>query len=177
MKKCIISFIVAGLVLTLYADEQNTEGKVTPQKKFTTVTAKKFTFSYRIDEDNLVAKVSCPTKGWVAVGFDPVKKMKGANFIIGCNDNGNQIIVDNYGVKPIKHKADTLIGGKDDIIESSCFEENSITTLSFTIPLDSGDDKDVVINPGKEIKVIFAAGKKDNLKTKHTMLAKAMITF
>lgn len=177
MKKFITWFFLICFVFFTYAEEGSDNTNITAQSEFTTVTAKKFSFSYRTDEGNLVAKVSCPTKGWVAVGFNPSKKMKGANFIIGCYDNGKQIVADHFGISAVRHKADTLLGGKNDIVESSCTEKNDITTLSFTIPLDSGDEKDCKLIPGEKTKVIFAAGKKDNFKSKHFTIAKTTVVF
>ena len=174
MIKYFLPFLLSVLIVFTYAED---EVEKTQDNEFKTVAAKDFTFRYRIEDDNLVAKVSYPTKGWVAIGINPSKKMKDANFIIGCNKEGEEIVGDHFGVSPIRHKADTLIGGKNNLIESSCMEENGKTTLSFTIPLNSGDEKDGVLKQGEENKVIFAAGKKDNLKTKHFILAKAKVVF
>lgn len=177
MRSCIIGFFIVSLLLLPYAEENKTDTVSTGSKEFTTVTAKKFTFSYRIEKENLVAKVSCPTKGWVAVGFNPIKMMKGANLIIGTFKDGQGVAYDHCGITVVGHKPDTLIGGTNDLLEYSCTEEKGVTTLSFTIPLDSGDEKDSVLKQGEETKVIFAAGKKDNLKTKHSIVAKTKVVF
>lgn len=174
MIKYFLPFLLSFLVAFTYAQDDE---KKTQDTEFKTVAAKDFTFRYRVEDDNLEAKVSYPTKGWVAIGFNSIKKMKGANFIIGCNKEGEEIVGDHFGVSPIRHKADTLIGGKNNLIEPSCTEEDGKTTLSFTIPLNSGDEKDGVLKQGEENKVIFAAGKKDNLKTKHFTLAKTKVVF
>lgn len=150
---------------------------ITKKDNFSIHKVKKFTFSYKVEDNNLFARVSCTTKGWVAVAFKPTKKMKDANMVIGCNKNGIQIVEDHFGVSKFSHKADTLIGGKNNLLESSCTEENGVTTLSFTIPLNSNDEKDVELKIGEEIMVLFAAGKKDNFKTKHFIIAKQKILF
>ena len=174
MIKYLLPFLLFALFVFTYAQDEKEKSQ---EPEFMMVTVKDFILDYRVENDNLIAKVSYPTKGWVAIGFNPVKKMKGANFIIGCNKEGKEIIGDHYGVNPVGHKADTLIGGKNNLIESSCTEEEGRTTLSFTIPLNSGDEKDGVLKKGKENKIIFAAGKKDDLKTKHSVLAKETIVF
>lgn len=174
MIKYFLTFLLSVLIAFTYAQDKVEKSQ---EPEFNIITVKDFILDYRVENDNLVAKVSYPTEGWVAIGFNPVKKMKGANFIIGCNKEGKEIVEDHYGVNPVSHKADTLIGGKNNLIESSCTEEDGRTTLSFTIPLNSGDEKDGVLKKGKENKVIFAAGKKDDLGTKHSVLAKEMIKF
>lgn len=173
-----IKYLMAFLLFILFVFSYAQEDKENLQEpEFIRVTVKDFILDYKVENDNLVAKVSYPTEGWIAIGFNPTKKMKDANFIIGCNRDGQEIIDDHFGVNPVSHKADTLIGGKNNLIESSCTEEEGKTTLSFTIPLDSGDEKDGVLKKGKENKVIFAAGKKDDLRKKHFVRAKKMIVF
>ena len=173
MIKYFLLLLLSVFVIS-FAQEQK---QATQDPEFKTVAVKDFILDYKVKDDVLVAKVSYPTKGWVAIGFNPSKKMKDANFIIGCNKEGEEIVGDHFGVSPIGHKADTLIGGQSNLIEYSCTEKEGTTTLSFTIPLNSGDEKDGEIKKGKGNKVIFAAGKKDDLKTKHSVLAKMTVVF
>ncbi len=177
MKKLFFFFFLFYFTFFTYSKEGIDTAKKFVEPEFIRANVKKFTFSYRIDKGNLAVKVSCQTKGWVAIGFNPTKRMKDANIIIGCYDNGKEIAVDHFGVSSTGHKADTLIGGKNDIVEFSCVEKEGKTTVSFTIPLNSGDEKDVVLKQGEETTVIFAAGRKDNLKTKHFTLAKIKVVF
>ena len=149
---------------------------VREENEFTVVNAKKFVFSYKVDGDNLVARISYPTAGWVAVGFNPVKMMQGANFVIGSVIGDKTVISDEFGATKYSHAPDTAHGGKYDVVNGSVVSEKGVMTMSFTIPLRSGDDKDVVLEKGKPIKVIFAAGKKPDLGKKHSVLAKTTIT-
>lgn len=174
MIKYLLLFLLFILFVFSYAQDEKEKSQ---EPEFKMVTVKDFIFDYKVENDNLIAKVSYPTEGWVAIGFNSTKKMKDANFIIGCNRDGEEIVADHFGINPVSHKADTLIGGTNDLIESSCTEEEGRTTLSFTIPLNSGDEKDGVLKKGKENKVIFAAGRKDDLGTKHSALAREMIKF
>jgi hypothetical protein len=144
--------------------------------EFIVVSVKKFQFSYKVENDRLVGRVSYPTNGWVAVGFNPVRAMMGANFIMGCVNDGKPFVSDEFGATEFSHSPDTAHGGKYDITDGNVITANGTTTLSFSIPLNSGDDKDVVLEKGKPIKVIFAAGKKPDLKTGHNALGKTTIT-
>ncbi len=176
MKKSVFSILFAGALFLLYAEE-GIEAVSAEDGVYTTITIKKFTFSYKVTGENLAVRVSCQTKGWISVGFNPVRKMKGGNFIVGYTDGGQGMVRDDYGNSPYSHKADTGSGGKNDILESSCTEEGNTTTLTFTIPLNSGDDRDVALAKGKNTTVILAAGKVDNLKKKHFTLARKKIIF
>ncbi|HMD67644.1 MAG TPA: DOMON domain-containing protein [Chitinivibrionales bacterium] len=148
----------------------------TGETPFTTVKAGKFTFAYKVEGANLRAQVTYPTKGWVAVGFNPTSMMKGANMIMGALINGKTISSDEYGVSDVSHKPDTLIGGKNNILAAECTQANGTTTFSFTIPLDSGDPKDVKLVVGAKVKVILAAGANANFKDKHIDVEKTTVT-
>jgi hypothetical protein len=129
------------------------------------------TLKWNVENELLAVTITAPTTGWLGVGFAADNKMKGANIIIGYYKDGEVFIRDDFGTTPVAHKADTALGGVSNITEVSGSEVEGETTLSFKIPLDSGDDSDKVLVPGKEIVVIFAYGKngKDDFKSYHAM--------
>jgi hypothetical protein len=175
-KKSILCIIVTlSFMLPAFSQDTTETKPAVHEETFKTETVKKFIFEYCVAGENLKIKVSCPTKGWVSVGFNPVKKMKGADFIIGCYKKKEALVDDQFGDSPYSHKSDIEAGGKNNILESTCTETAGITTLTFTIPLNSGDEKDSVLEKGKEITVILGAGKKDDFHSKHFTLAKTKI--
>jgi hypothetical protein len=176
VRKCV--FLIALLyAAAMCADSTATGGAAVQNKSdFSTVKAGKFVFLYKTEGENLVGKVSYPTAGWVGVGFNPVKMMKGANFILGTLAADKALVSDEFGTSNTSHAPDTTIGGKNNIIDGNVAIENGTTTVSFTIPLNSGDDKDAVLEKGKPIKVIFAAGKKPDIKKIHGDIESATIT-
>jgi len=133
-----------------------------------TITEGDMTFSWTVDGDNLAVKLSAPTKGWVSVGFNPEKQMKGANIIIGYVKDGKVKIKDEYGNAAIQHKADKKLGGSDDVTVVGGTEEGDVTTIEFTIPLDSGDKNDGVIVPDGDTIVMMAYGpERDSFRVVH----------
>jgi len=124
---------------------------------------------WKIDGANLRVRLSARTKGWVGVGFDPSTAMKDANFIIGYVKDGQAFIRDDFGAGMFSHKADTDLGGKDNVTEKSGTEKDGVTSLAFTIPLDSGDATDRPLAAGKSAKVLLACGNDDadDFTTKH----------
>jgi hypothetical protein len=113
--------------------------------------------------------------GWIAVGFNPTSVMKQANMIVGYMNGTTGVVVDQYGDGMFSHKPDTALGGKNDIILSSVTRDSGTTTMSFTIPLDSGDKYDSKLVAGANVKLIFAAGKTDDITKKHSLQAKTTI--
>ena len=134
--------------------------------------------SYRVVGENLEVLLEAGTTGWIAVGFDPVMHMAGANMIIGYVEEGELFIADDYGTAAYGHDRDTNIGGSDDIIESEGSEAGGRTRIRFVIPLDSGDDKDKPLLPGEEYTVLVAHGRDgaDNFSGYHANRGSFAIT-
>jgi len=127
-------------------------------------------FHWRLDSDkNLIhVKVTGKTKSWVSVGFNPTRRMKDADFVMGYVKNGKVKATDHFGVDIFMHKKDDVLGGADNISDLSGKEEGGKTEISFSIPLNSGDSKDSVIHPDKETTILLAhAAGRDTFRTKH----------
>lgn len=131
------------------------------------LTAEKITFDWKVDGDTLAVRLSAPTAGWVAVGFNPVKRMQGANMVLGYVKKGKVKVFDEIGTKPIQHAKDDKQGGTDNVTLVGGSEENGTTTIEFTIPLNSGDAQDGVIDPAGETVVLLAYGERDSRKMGH----------
>lgn len=112
-------------------------------------------------EDSLSAlrvRVTAPTTGWVAVGFDPTSVMQDANFIIGYVSGGAGSIRDDWGTGQVTHASDVSLGGTSDVDLLSSSEASGETVIEFRIPLDSGDQYDKVLQEGTSYEVVFAYG-------------------
>ncbi len=138
------------------------------------ITIDRITFTWKPEGKNLNATVKAPTTGWVAVGFDPAVVMKDANLIIGYVKDGQVFIRDDYGDGLFGHDADVNGGGQDNVTNKRGKEEGGATEISFTIPLDSGDERDRKLVVGQTHKVLFAYGPDgaDNFKTQHQVRTK-----
>ena len=135
-----------------------------------------FHLEWMVDGLNLNIKVTAPTEGWIAVGFNPTKKMKDANIIMGYVEDGMVVIEDHFGSGQISHRNDGSLGGSDDVMNKSGSERNGVTELSYTIPLNSGDPYDRVLTEGHTYKVILASHSKDKITMKHKRRTSMSIT-
>jgi hypothetical protein len=97
-----------------------------------------------------------PGTGYLAIGFDPDRRMKGANFILGAVNGIAVTTRDDYGVGLTSHAADTSRGGTHDIVEAAGRESDGGTMFEFVIPLDSGDEMDKPLEPGLSYRVLVA---------------------
>jgi hypothetical protein len=169
--------IIGVLSFYFFASATPDTASVAPkQNAAKTAKAGKFTFSYFIEGINLHATLSCPTSGWVAVGFNPKNVMQDANFIIGTIVDGKAILSDEFGDGMFSHVPDTAVGGVRNIISGEVKQMKDTTTMTFVIPLDSGDPKDSKLTPGQKVKLIFSTGATNDIRKKHKYNAKISIT-
>ena len=132
------------------------------------LTIDKMTFDWSVVGENLAIKLSAPTTGWVAIGFHPTDMMKDANIIIGFVKDGKVEIFDDFGTQPTQHGPDTKRDGQENVTVVGGSETGNTTTLEFTIPLNSGDPNDGVIQPKADTVIMLAYGPdRDSTKLKH----------
>ncbi len=168
-----IILIISGILpFSTWAQNKDVQEKLV----FKEASAAGVTFKWAVKEETLYVKLSAPTKGWVAVGFEPSMMMKDADIIIGYVKGSDVVIEDHFGFRPTSHRTDEEIGGTNDVTILGGTEDNGTTTLEFSIPLDSMDTFDRRLEKGKRYKVIVAYGKKDNLETYHKKRGSFKIT-
>lgn len=139
-----------------------------------TLTVDKMTFDWSVIGENLAVKLTAPTTGWVAIGFHPTDMMKDANIIIGMVKDGKVEISDDFGTQPTQHGPDTKRDGQENVTVVGGIETGNTTTLEFSIPLNSGDPNDGIINPKADTVIMLAYGPdRDSIKLKH-QFAKTM---
>ncbi len=152
---CVV--LVSGIFSTVQAKEYDHEVK-----------NKKISFFWKVQGDIIAIKVTAETKGWVGIGFNPSKKMKDANFVLGYVKNGKVEIRDDFGKSKTSHKPDSKLGGTSDVVLTGGTEKGGITTIEFTFPLKSGDKYDSEINANGDNIVLLAYGSgRDGFTARH----------
>jgi len=117
------------------------------------------------DATYLYVGLVSPGTGWEAIGFDPTRKMQGANIIIGAVSEDSLVIEDHYGASPTSHREDKA----SQILQSAGVEAEGKTVIEFVIPLASDDPNDVSLVPGTDVTVILAYHvASDRLTARHT---------
>ncbi len=135
------------------ATQTVTEATITSDG-FKKITVSGISFEWRVTQNvNLEGRVSAPTDGWVAVGFKPDTQMLNANIIIGYVDSAAHV-VDGFGNGTTSWTPD----GQNNLLTSSGTSSSGVTTIRFTIPLNSGDSQDRAIASGETFPICLAYG-------------------
>lgn len=133
---------------------------------------------WRNDAEYLYIAFEAKTNGWVAVGLDPERRMKGANYLIGILSEGQVKVYDAYGTGEVgaTHPADEELGGKDNIVAFAGVQEGGLTRFEVQIPLDSGDPYDKPLKPGEAYTVIAASSGSAQFNAPHTSRSSGQMT-
>ena len=128
-----------------------------------------YTLDWKIHDNAIDVKVSYATNGWVGVGFGKTGTMEGSHIILGFVLDGKATVADHFGYAHDKHGPEDKVGGKDSLTARGGTFEGGKTTITFTMPLNTGNPKDPVLVGGESYKVLLANGGDDaaDLETYH----------
>ena len=125
-------------------------------------------FEWKLASETIHIRLTAKTEGWVGIGFNPSTRMKDANFIIGYVKKGSVKVADHYGTTQRQHEKDTKLGGQMNISNIAGKEENGVTEINFSIPLNSEDPMDRPIWTDKDNTVLLAYGAgRDSFRARH----------
>lgn len=145
------------------------DGVVTDGEYRNSLDADGFQVHWMNDSSVLHVGLVSPGTGYLAIGFDPDRRMKGANYILGAVNGIAISMRDDYGTGTTSHEADTSQGGTHDILEAAGREVGGRTMFEFAIPLNSGDPLDKPLEPGLTYQILVAYHTtNDSFNAKHS---------
>ena len=120
-------------------------------------------WSVNNSDKTITSNIDAGTRGWVGLKFSKYGRMSNSDIIFGFIDtNGKPIVSDRFATGRNMPKLDTYLKGTDDLLNVTGNVISSITQLTFTRKLDTGDKYDFPITKGQKINVIFAIKKSTN---------------
>jgi PKD repeat protein len=129
------------------------------------------------DAEEIYIGLESPGTGWVAIGFDPVAFMRGANLIFCYVEDGEAFVSDQYGSGSFSHQPDTNSGGTEDITDYAGVETSGGTIFEFRMLLDTGDEYDNPLSPGGSHTALNSVQMtSDSLTAKHSRKGAFAIT-
>lgn len=121
-----------------------------------------YSVDWKIEGTLVHFRLSYATKGWIGIGFGKSATMQDAHIIIGYVADGKTVVEDHFGYSGHSHAPESKVGGKSTVSEISGKQEANLTTLAWTMPLNTGNPKDLVLTPGDRVTVILAHGDDDS---------------
>jgi len=126
-----------------------------------------YEINWASDEEYIYVGLKVKTTGWVAVGIQPGSLMKDADMVLGSVEDGEDAVSDQFSTGDFgPHKADTELGGTDDILEFGGKEAGGYTIIEFKRALNTGDKYDHPLSKGAN-KIIWSYGSDDKSTIKH----------
>ncbi|WP_394836714.1 DOMON domain-containing protein [Pendulispora rubella] len=125
-------------------------------------TAAGVTFEWQIHGNTLQGRMTAPTLGWVTVGFNRARDLRGTRLIMGYVKDG-RTVVEEHLADPPNHRPMTALGGRNAVRSSHGAESGRTTTIDFEIDLDTGDKFSVPLAEGQRYYVTFAWSHEDDL--------------
>jgi hypothetical protein len=167
-----INLLLFLMFLSVFSCTKQNPAVVDIEDGYKRIDFKNMSMSWKIEHDIITMKLGAKTTGWVAAGFDPQSKMKGADLYIGYVKGGKPYCFDHYGINRFFHKADdTLkaggVRGANSILTVSGSEVDGYTTIVITRKLDTGDPLDKVLRSGKTVRLLLACGHDDDITARH----------
>ena len=142
---------------------------VTPGEYANELSLGKYRLFWSSTDETIRIAMQADTQGWVAVGFQPGSRMKNADMVFGMMVNGEAVVLDQYSTGDFgPHSADVQQGGTDDLLSFAGLRTSSMTTFEFERRLDTGDSRDVPLERGLPIQVIWAYGSNDSERVQHS---------
>lgn len=95
---------------------------------------------WTIEGDSIDIGLRAPTRGWLAIGWDPSGPiMYGEDILIGYIRGKELFLQDYFASTSVMHANDVSLGGRDDVLESSGSEDQQSTTIEFRRRLETDD--------------------------------------
>lgn len=128
---------------------------------FKELTQEGYTLGWKIHDNAIDVRVTYATNGWVGFGIGKTGTMEGSHIILGFALDGVATVADHFGYGHDKHGPQAKVGGKDSLTARDAKFADGKTTVSFTMPLKTGNPQDPVLAAGETYKVILANGGDD----------------
>ncbi len=163
------NIVFGGATETKPAATAPTGGTTTTADGFKEFAQGGYTVDWKIHDGLIDVKLSYATNGWVGIGFGKTGTMEGSHIILGFVDGGKATVADHFGYARHEHGPQEKVGGKDSLKTRGGTFAGGKTTITFTMPLNTGNPKDPVLAEGETYKVLLANGGDDaaDLETYH----------
>ncbi len=128
------------------------------RKKYTKKVVKRgMAFVWEFAGEWLHVRLTAPTQGWLAVGFNDRNQLANTNLIMGAlYPSGKLLVQDRVIVRAGTHRAKVDLGLADRLAKRSGCPESGGTTIAFSIPTAATDEYSYDLLSGQKIHLLLA---------------------
>lgn len=140
-----------------------------------TIAKNGMTVSWFVENNRVHFSITAPTTGWVAIGLNTKDQLAGTNLIMGAVSNDQVQISDRYIIRPGKHEAVSSLGGKSALADQAGNEEDGMTRLRFSLPLNARDTYHQKLEAGQSYSLLIAYSVSDDFQHHSRMRSSVQI--
>ncbi len=133
----------------------------TPKKS---VTKNNMTVTWHYNLDRIYFKMTAPTNGWVTIGFNNTKSIAGNYLLMGRVVNNKVEVVEHHTISAGNYKPITTLGGEVMVKDVNGFEENTKTTILFSLPLNPNTTYQKNLNQDVKQTLLLAYSREDDFQ-------------
>lgn len=136
-----------------------------------TVSFRGMTVAWSFEADRIHFKLSAPTDGWVAIGFNQHEGIQDTYLIMGRVANKRVEVVEHYTLSPGNYQPILELGETEQVRNIRGGAEVGITQLSFSLPLKAKGQYQKDLFQGMEYYLIMAYSQEDDFQH-HSIMRK-----
>jgi hypothetical protein len=130
-----------------------------------------------VGDDEIKMTLECQTEGYCGIGLGNTK-MFPTDMIVAINTEPFPTVEDYYATSYDPPTTDAEQGGSSDLAAESVTFENGVLTSTFRRKLDTGDERDHVIDPNAETDLVYGLHPTDTTFMEvHTVSGASSVVF
>tara|TARA_R110002096_G_scaffold126532_2_gene273525 strand:+ start:13876 stop:14364 length:489 start_codon:yes stop_codon:yes gene_type:complete len=109
-------------------------------------------------------KISAPTDGWIAIGFNPKKGISDTYLIMARIINNKVEVLEHYTLSPGNYKSLEALGDSNQAVVINGKESQNKTEIEFSLPISSKDKYRYDLSPGNSYNLLYAYSQSDDFQ-------------
>lgn len=93
------------------------------------------TVTWRVMDERMYFKLSAPTTGWLAIGFNETKNLAGTYLLMTRVRNGEPEVIEHYTQSPGTYRPISDLGSEPSVGDVIGSQSRLSTTVEFSIPI------------------------------------------
>lgn len=134
------------------------------QQKMNSKTLNGMTVNWQHCSDSIQIEMSAPTGGWLCIGFNEKDEITHANLFMGCVRDNKVELVEHYVISPGNYKPIRDLGILDRVRIIEGAEKDGVTTIRFTIHLNTNNSHQKDLSIGTALSLIMAYSMEDDFQ-------------